>query len=203
MVDVKLIRRPALAGIATPGRGGRQDGRPGVMIEMIDEFAAGQVIARKGKAAETLAVLSEYFAHEVSDAPRRVAHGQSCVFGTGPGRWRVIMRAEGAAQRLAALFSRLADVATAIEDGDGFFLLELSGPKMRQTLAKGVPVDLHPSVFPVASAVETQAALIPLHLALIDEAPVFECLSAASTAGSLWSWLSACAAEFGYEVGRK
>lgn len=203
MVDVKLIRRSALTGIAPLGRGGRRDGPPGVVIEVIDAFVSGQVIARKGKAAETIAVLSDFFGSDVADAPRRVAGGRACVFGTGPGKWRVIVRAEGAAQSLAALFSRLADVAMAIEDGDGFFLLDLSGPKMRQTLAKGVPIDLHANAFPLATSVETQAALIPLHLALIDEAPVFECLSAASTAGSLWSWLSACAAEFGYEVGRK
>lgn len=72
--------------------------------------------------------------------------------------------------------------------------------RARDALAKGIAVDLDASAFKIGDAAQTSAAHIGLQIALIDDTPTFEIISARSTAGSFWSWLTASAAEYGIEV---
>ena len=63
-----------------------------------------------------------------------------------------------------------------------------------------VAVDLDPVAFKVGDLAQTSASHIGLQISLIDAAPTFEIVSARSTAPSLWSWLTASAAEYGIDV---
>ena len=63
----------------------------------------------------------------------------------------------------------------------------------------GVPPDLHPKVFKPGDVATTLVAYIGVQLDRIDEA-TFQLTAPRSMAGSFWSWLSASAAEFGYDV---
>jgi len=89
--------------------------------------------------------------------------------------------------------------AAVSDQSDARLVLRLSGPKLRDVLAKGVPIDLHPNVFKPGDVATTLVAYIGVQLDRIDEAS-FQLTAPRSMAGSLWSWLSASAAEFGYEV---
>jgi sarcosine oxidase subunit gamma len=70
---------------------------------------------------------------------------------------------------------------------------------VREVLAKGVPLDLHPKVFKPGDVATTLVAYIGVQLDMLDDA-TFQLTTPRSTAGSFWSWLSASAAEFGYDV---
>ena len=67
-------------------------------------------------------------------------------------------------------------------------------------LAKGIAIDLHPRAFKPGDVALTIAAHIGVQLWQVDEAPTYEIAVPRSLAKSLWAWLSASAAEFGYEV---
>jgi len=86
------------------------------------------------------------------------------------------------------------------DQGDGRLIVEVAGPRARDALAKGIAIDLDASAFKVGDAAQTSAAHIGLQIALIDDIPTFEIISARSTAGSFWSWLVASAAEYGIEI---
>ena len=71
---------------------------------------------------------------------------------------------------------------------------------MRDVLAKGVPVDLHPNVFKPGDVANTQIAYVGVQIDMLDGAPTYQLAAPRSMAGTFWSWLAASAAEFGYDV---
>lgn len=200
MAETALPRRSSFAGILTLGRGGRPEGAAGITIRQIDDFRAWQIIAKKDKIQIICNVLSDFFNQKVEDKPCRASLDSISLVGLSPGQWRLVSREDSAPDALRSLLAGLRPLAMVVEQGDGLALMEVSGPMSRRAFAKGVPVDLHPSVFKPGDVVQTAAAHIGLQLALINEQPTFELITAASTLGSLWSWLAASAAEFGYQV---
>jgi len=76
-------------------------------------------------------------------------------------------------------------------------VLEISGPRTRDVLAKGCILDLHPRVFAPGDVALTMIAHMTVHLVQIDEAPSFELSVFRSLAGSLLHWLTASAEEYG------
>jgi sarcosine oxidase subunit gamma len=189
-----------LTGVLAKGRHGRPVGVAGVSIREITGVSAIAIIARKGRATDVAAVLSRHAGAPVADAARQTTGNGLSITGTAPGQWLAVARPSSPGHVLNALRGDLAGLAAISEQGDGRILLEVSGSSARDALAKGIPIDLDASAFKVGDAAQTSASHIGLQIALVDEKPTFEITSARSTAGSLWSWLSASAGEYGFEV---
>ena len=77
--------------------------------------------------------------------------------------------------------------------------LFIEGPRARDVLAKGIPVDLHPDVFGIDRFALTGVDHTPilLHRAAADRYEIFAMRTFALT---VWDWMSDAALEFGYEV---
>ncbi|WP_072387495.1 sarcosine oxidase subunit gamma family protein [Hyphomicrobium sp. CS1BSMeth3] len=200
MADRKIMNRSALAGVAVPGALGAQTGDPGVRIHEVTDFAAMSIIARRGRVTDVAAVLSRHAGIPVVDASKRAGNGTLSVTGTAPGQWLALCRGSDAAALLDTLRNDLNGLAAATDQGDGRVVLEITGSRARDALAKGISIDLDAIAFKVGDAAQTSTSYIGLQIALIDEAPTFEIISARSTAESLWSWLVASAAEYGIAV---
>ena len=78
-------------------------------------------------------------------------------------------------------------------------MLRLSGSNVRDVLAKGLAVDLHPKAFKPGDVATTLIAYIGVQIDMLDDA-TWQLSAPRSMAGSFWSWLTASAAEFGYDV---
>lgn len=105
-------------------------------------------------------------------------------------------RARPAAEDIA---TRLQGVASVSDQNSGRGALRLSGPRARDVLAKGLAIDLDPRVFPAGSAATSALS----HMGVLvwrGEAETYDIVLFRSVAGSFWRWLSASAAEYGYEV---
>ena len=200
MAEQNVQRRSPLAGTASIGRLGRTIGVAGVHIREITDATAIAILARKGRNADVAAVLSRHVGAPVSDAAKRVAGNGLAVSGTAPGQWLAMAHATYGTGPLDALRSELDGLAAVSDQGDGRVVLEISGARARDALAKGIAIDLDPIVFKVGDVAQTSASHIGLQIALIDAAPTFEIMSARSTAVSLWAWLTASAAEYGVDV---
>jgi sarcosine oxidase subunit gamma len=198
MADRKTASRSALAGLAVPGTRGLSVGVPGVRIREVTNFAAIGIIARRDRAAEVAAVLSRHVESPVVDAAKRAGAGALTVTGTAPGQWLAVSR--DARVSLDQLRAELAGLAAVTDQGDGRLIIEVAGSRARDALSKGIAIDLDASAFKVGDAAQTSAAHIGLQIALIDDKPTFEIISARSTAASFWSWLEASAAEYGIDV---
>ena len=200
MGDALLPRRMLEAGPLPRGRIGRLEGTPGVRLKEITGFAAAMIVARKGQAQSTAARLTAALGVVVEDGPKRSASGDRCIAGIAPGQWLAVKRDSvdwDLAQKLATALDGAAAVTA---QGHGRIIVEVSGPRARAALAKGIPVDLHPGVFGVGAVAQTTAGHIGVGVALLEEGPTFELISNASTRVSLITWLVLAAAEFGLEV---
>ncbi len=111
----------------------------------------------------------------------------------GPERWLVF----GGGDMERMLRERLGALASVSDQSDSRVVLRLSGPRVRDALAKMLPIDLHPRAFRPGDAAVTLAGHIGVVIWLLDDAPTYDLAVARSYAGSLAEWLIAAAAEYG------
>ena len=197
-------RRSALAAVCRPGDFGAQPDEPGLEIREVasrdlvqfagwpDNFKT--VAARLGDALEA-AVPEQFGVASVT--------GDKRLFLLAPERlWIVAPDGDGLGKRLAAAFTAEEGVVT--ELGHSRTVLRVSGRAARSVLAKGLPVDLDPRVFPSQAFAQSAIHHISLLIHRIDEgddaAPVFELYVARGFAVSFWDWLTEAATEPGYRV---
>jgi sarcosine oxidase subunit gamma len=105
--------------------------------------------------------------------------------------------AEALARDLA---QRLAGLASISDQSGGRTVIRVSGPRARDVLAKGLPIDLDPRAFPLGSAATSVIALMGVQLWQTEDTRSYDIAMFRSVSQSFWRWLTASSAEFGYEV---
>jgi sarcosine oxidase subunit gamma len=145
------------------------------------------VIARRG-AEQALA----------SALRRDLVGGASTVLGVGPGHWWIV--AETAQPSVDDLQKMSEGVASVFDITDSRVVLEIGGPRIRETLAKMLPIDLHPSAFKTGDVAVTGASHLSVTLWQADDAPRYRLATPRSSFGSFWRAFVAAAAEHGCEV---
>ncbi len=195
MPELQLSSRAAFAGLVAPTSTGG-----GVLALDRDGIGLATVLVRKGRGDTLNTRVRERFGIELQDRPRRVAAGDVAFVGTGPGAW--LATCEGAGNAFAASLARnLGEWASISDQTDGYAVLRLSGARVRDTLAKLVPIDVHPHVFKPGDVASTVAAHTGVILWRLDDGadgtPGFEMAVFRSLARSFWHAVAESAAEFG------
>lgn len=170
-----------------PGRFGKADGAPGVRVREHRAGLMASVIARRGAAPAVQASIAQHRTATVS------------VIHAGPDHWWI--EAAPGALSIEGLQSMFEGTAAVFDQSDSRVVLEVGGPKIRDALAKGLPIDLHPSVFRKGDAAVTTANHISVHVWQVDDAPLYRLAVPRSYFGSFWRGFAAAAAEYGCEVG--
>jgi len=198
--DRTLHPLSALSGIAVPGRYGRGEGEPSLVITELTGLGLATVACRKGQAAALSAAVRNAYGVDLP-ASSRVAQGAAVRFiGYGPGQWLAVSEAlanEALASELAAKLQGLASVS---DQSGGRTVLRMGGNRARDVLAKGLPIDLDPRAFPLGSAATSAISHIGVQLWQADDMRSYDLAVFRSLSESFWRWLTASAAEFGYEV---
>lgn len=192
--------RAPLEGILAKGRFGAATPNPGLLIEQRVNLALATVMARRGKLEDLKQAVAMTHGLDLPDGPHVAAKDGVSFAGIGLHQW--LAAADEAARTgfVSGLRTRLAGLASIADQSDGRIVLRLSGDRVRDVLAKGVLVDLHPRHFRTGTVASTLVAYIGVQLQQLDDRPTFQLMAFRSLAPSLWSWLTASAAEFGYEV---
>ena len=128
------------------------------------------MIAKRGKRFALVTAVNTAFGVALPDGPRRATRGAVTFAGTGPDQW--IASAEGA--EAAGFAAQAARAHRPVRGGDGSIrraagAAALSGPRVRDVLAKGVPVDLHPKAFKPGDVATTLVAYIGVQIDMLDE----------------------------------
>jgi sarcosine oxidase subunit gamma len=190
----------ALAGLAVPGRFGREGGEASVTIEERTGLGLATVAARKGEAEALKRAVASAYGVELPDRSRAV-HGPSVSFiGYGPGQWLAVSEAFAGVGLQRELGERLRGLASISDQSGGRTVLRVSGPYARAVLAKGLPIDLHPRAFEPGSAATSTISLMGVQIWQVDDAPTYDLAIFRSVSASFWHWLTASAGEFGYAV---
>ncbi len=190
----------ALAGLAVPGRFGKQEGEPGVAIVERAGLGLATVAAREGQADALKRAVKSTYGVDLPDRSRAM-HGPSVTFiGYGPGQWFAVSETLANETLARDLSQRLRGLASISDQSGGRAVLRISGPRARAVLAKGLPIDLHPRAFEPGSAATSTISLMGVQLWQVDDTPTYDLVIFRSVSASFWHWLTASAGEFGYEV---
>lgn len=201
MAEFVLKARTAFAGLAVPGRyGAAIAGDPPVIIAERPNMRVTQLSVFHGKREALAGIVRDIAGAELPEGPKRSAAGGLSLIGTAPTQWLAIAEDGQGRETLARLHEAVSGLAAVVDQSDAKAMLRLSGPRIRDVLAKGCSLDLHARAFTPQDAATTQVALIPCQLWMRDEVPTFEVAVPLSYARSFWAWLTESAAEFGYEV---
>jgi methylglutamate dehydrogenase subunit D len=164
------------------------------------DLALASVIARRGAERALAARVGDTFALALPTTPHRSQSGTIAFIWAGPGHWLATAEGEAGHRFESRLRTALAGLASVSDQSDGRAVLHIAGPCARHTLAKGLPVDLDPSVMQPGGALVSAIAHIGVHLWQLDPLPTYECAVSRSYAQSFWHWLEASAAEYGLTV---
>ena len=174
----------------------------GLVVTDRDGLGIATILVRKGQDAALAARVRETFGIDLPRNPRRAVSGGIAFCATGPETWLAVSERGGDAF-VSTFKHTLRGVAGVVNQSDGYAVLRIAGPCVRETLAKGIPLDLDPRAFKVGDVATTVVSHIGLTLWRLDDrngTAVFELMVARSLAASFWHWLSDSSAEFGMTI---
>lgn len=190
-------RRGAFDGVLRTGRHGGTGGEPGISVAARENLGLATIVAREARAEPLGHRLRELFGIVPPGSPKIAVGRTAALVWSGPGQWLLASEERDIAQRLSTALAGLAAVS---DQSDARAILRVGGPRARETLAKGCPIDLHPRAFAPGDVALTSIAHIGAQLWQVDDGPTYDVAVFRSMAGSFWSWFAASAAEHGCEV---
>lgn len=200
MADTGLQARAPLAALARPGRFGAALPKPGLVIEEQTDLVLANVMARRGMEEEVKGAVFAAYGLDLPDGPRVAGKAGVSFAGIGVHQWLAVAKSSAGVDFVTRLREHVAGLASITDQSDGRVVLRLSGERVRDVLAKGVPIDLHARSFKTGDVALTLVAHIGVQIEQLDDLPTFQLMAFRSLAGSLWFWLTKAAAEFGYEI---
>jgi sarcosine oxidase subunit gamma len=196
MAEVKLVPHSALGPLGLPRRIGRLSDAADVTLRERADIGFLSIAAERGEASAVQTRLSEVLGLGIPDNFRRVGDGVSAI---GPGRW-LLDGAFAVSGREEALRNLLAGIAGVVDESDGWVVLDLSGPRVVDALAKLVPIDLHPKSFRQGDLALTVAEHINIRLWRLSGGNSYRLAAPRSYAESLFRSLASAASEYGLEI---
>ncbi len=199
------LRQSALDHLALAGR---TIEAPGAAAVRLGEKLLPAAVNLRGDAADPafVAAAREALGVEPPTAPNTVAtSGALALLWLGPDEWLALQHdaaPEGEAQLAARLRGALGDLHAAVtEVGEQYVCIHVAGPKAREVIEKGCPLDLHPRAFGgVGHCAQSHLSKTAIILHQVGDAPAFDLYTRRSFADYLWRWLEDAAGEYGVAI---
>lgn len=196
-----IVRESPLARFGLDARAKASGGGPGVIVA--ERAMLGHLNLRgDGHDERFIAAVRGVLGVAPPIVSNSVTETQGCtVFWLGPDEWLIVVggdRPPAVERDLRAALARQRYAVTELSGGQT--VVALHGAHVRDVLAKGCPLDLHPRVFAVGRCAQTHLAKAPILLRRVDGDSAFELVVRRSFADYLWLWLEDAAAEHGLEV---
>ncbi len=195
-----MERRSALAGVLEPGVSGAVgSGGPGVVVSERRGLAIVRLGGRTGDGVLRAAV-AEVSGAPLPSAPNTATEGKGgAVLWLAADSWLVVAPGRQAAD-LEATLRAMAPGCSVVDVSHGHTVLRLEGPAVRQVLAAGCPLDLHPLIFAPGSCARSHIGPVDGLLHALGDGSAIDVYVARGFAVSFWEWLEEAAAETGLAV---
>ena len=125
----------------------REMERPGVTIAERTGISLSQVLASRGAEVQLGKRILEVFNIALPLTPRYVGSSAISFVWAGPSQWLALGEQRDGQAFASSLSSSLLGLAATVDQSDGRAIIRVGGPRIRDALAKGLHIDLHPSVF--------------------------------------------------------
>lgn len=198
MTDASQRRHGLEPAIADLGR--HRPATAGVGIRVRDDL--GHVNLR-GRAADErfVAAVEQCLGQRLPVDPNTCTNGDHCLCWLGPDEWLILTDAGNLPALTASLEAALSGLHAAVNQVSGGQLaLELSGPAVRDVLARGCTLDFHPRVFTAGKCAQSGLAKASVVFALPEAEEVFYVVVRRSFADYLLRWLHHAAAGPGVRI---
>jgi heterotetrameric sarcosine oxidase gamma subunit len=172
---------------------------PGVTIIRRLGLGAIQLDARRDTAAAVARAVSDSLGIALPAPGRAASGGEFRAIWIGPECWMLLgSDSTGLEARLRAAVEPAG--GSVIDQSHGRAILRLSGPRVRDTLAKGTGIDLHPRAFAENTAAQTGLFHLSVTIDRRRGTGTFDVHAMRGFAQSLHESLCEAAAEFGYRL---
>jgi heterotetrameric sarcosine oxidase gamma subunit len=172
----------------------------GVTISVRNDLGCATVMVRRGAQEQLTQRVKAAYGIELVAGPRRAASGAIAFLGIGPATW-LATQDNGGNGISFSLKQAVGDAGSVADQTDGYVIYRMSGPRIRQTLAKGFSIDLHDDAFAPGAVAVTIVAHIGAIIWRLDDLPdglpVFEIAVFRSLVESFRRWFDDSGAEFG------
>lgn len=179
--------------------GADRPGGPGVVFSLRHPVSIVTVMARKGKAPGLSEAMEGQFGLACPPPGHSAANGTLALHWCGFEQWYAVAEGFADGALYGELRETLSGLASVSDQSHGRVIFCIAGPRARDVLAKGTPVDLHPRAFGPGRSAVTQMAHVGVHIAQVGP-DAFELSLFRGFAESFWEWLTEMSGEFGYEV---
>lgn len=198
-----LERRSALAAVYRPGRIGVREGPTPVTVFERSGRALVQVSGWPESFQRLCQQLETLMTCQMpADGLRAVSYGERAIFRVGPERlWVAGPNEDDLLQTVGG--AALGEDAVVTEIGHSRTVLRVAGAGARELLNRGLPVDLHPAVFPVDAFAQSVIHLVPVlvHRVGLERDSDFDVYVPRDYAASFWEWLTGAAQSLGCQIG--
>lgn len=164
---------------------------PELTVVARDDLTLASLATAKGKRDALVSAIEETYGVTLPATPERVEGDGIAFLWSGPDQWIAAATRDNGRDLERELKPVVAGLAAVTDQSDARAVLRISGPRAREVLAKGVPIDLHPRVFAPGSVAITHASHIGVILWQLDAAPTYELAVFRSFAQSLAEWVDA------------
>jgi sarcosine oxidase subunit gamma len=172
----------------------------GITLSLRKNVAIATVIARKGMREELSRRVKAAFDLSLPDLLSRSEARGVAFASAAPDQWLAASETMDREAFEASLRSELVECASITNQSDGRTIFRLKGPKARDALKKGVPIDLHSREFKPGSSAVTLVAHMNVHMWQCDEVPTYEFAVFRSFSRSFFDFLIEASAEFGVSI---
>ena len=130
------------------------------------------------------------------------ARGDLLALWLGPDEWHIVTPPVAQTTLLDSLEAAFNGMHVAVTDvTGGQSVITVSGPSARDVLAKGCPLDLHPTVFKPGDCAQTLLAKANVVIRCVEDSPSFELIVRRSFAEYAAGWLVDAGVGYGVGVG--
>jgi len=147
----------------------------------------------RGNAANSdfLAAAATVLQQELPVAANTMTTADHRVFWLGPDEWQIVTAADNTARLLAGFREALTGVHASVSDlSGGQVAMRVTGPGVREVLAKGCTLDLSPANFAVGACAQSGLAKASMLIGRIEDmGPAFEIIVRRSFADYAARWL--------------
>jgi methylglutamate dehydrogenase subunit D len=199
VADLSWKETTPLSRIYAPGHHGARNAS-GLSLAELTDFELVQVMARRGQWSVVEDACGSAFGAKAPARPHAVTAQGTTLIWSGPDQFLVLGPRGNVVAKAQAAFAGIASLS---EQSDGRSLIRLSGPRVRDMLAKVCSLDLDPEVFPAGTAAATFIDHTSVNLWRGEDSGsevVFHLLIFATFAESLWHTLLDSGAEYGVTI---
>ena len=195
-----MLRQSPLAGLGLKGRGQAERGTAEVALAERPFPGILNLRGKAGDAAFARAAGQALGFALPSGAGATAGSAERRALCLGPDEWWIVTPQVDPALAEALRGALAGQHVGLTEIGDSRTCIRISGPRAADVIAKGCPLDLHPSVFAADRCAQSLLAKADVTLVQLDDEPSYDLYVLCSFADYLWRWLEDAAREYGLAV---